>query len=78
MGLRVPPQCRGLNDVGVLPNALQDKPVRDSTPRMFSRGYSSRRFTSKTRHSSATSRGRDRERPVHFSILRNRWRIVLG
>jgi hypothetical protein len=38
----------------------------------------SRRCTSKARHSSATSLGRERDRPVRFSIRRNRWRTVFG
>lgn len=34
--------------------------------------YISRRCTSKTRHNSAMSLGRDNDRPVRFSIRRNR------
>ncbi len=41
-------------------------------------GYIRRRCTSNAKHSSATSLGRDRERPVRCSIGRNRWRTVLG
>src|SRR6185312_6224739 len=41
-------------------------------------GYMSRRCTSNAKHSSATSLGRERDRPVCFSIRRNRWRTVLG
>jgi len=40
-------------------------------------GYMSRRCTSKARHSSATSLGRERDRPVCFSVRRKRWRTVL-
>src|SRR6476660_5449535 len=51
--------------------------LRSSTA---SRGFGSmrRRWTSKARHSSATSLGRERDRPVCFSIRRNRWRTVFG
>src|SRR6185436_4696934 len=41
-------------------------------------GYMSRRCTSNAKHSSATSLGRERERPVCFSMRRRRWRTVLG
>src|SRR4029077_3685481 len=41
-------------------------------------GYIRRRCTSNAKHSSATSLGRERDRPVCFSIRRNRWRTVLG
>ena len=41
-------------------------------------GHVSRRRTSNARHSSVTSLGRERDRPVRFSIRRNRWRTVLG
>ena len=41
-------------------------------------GYMRRRCTSKAKHSSATSLGRDRDRPVRFSIRCNRWRTVFG
>jgi len=41
-------------------------------------GYMRRRCTSKAKHSSATSLGRERDRPVRFSIRRNRWRTVFG
>ena len=37
-----------------------------------------RRCTSNAKHSSATSLGRERDRPVCFSIRRNRWRTVFG
>ena len=39
---------------------------------------SRRRCTSKAKHSSAISFGRERDRPVCFSIRRNRWRTVFG
>jgi hypothetical protein len=41
-------------------------------------GYMSRRCTSKAKHSSATSLGRERDRPVRFSIRCKRCRTVLG
>ena len=41
-------------------------------------GYIRRRCTSKAKHSSAISFGRERDRPVCFSIRRNRWRTVFG
>jgi len=41
-------------------------------------GYMRRRCTSKAKHTSATSLGRERDRPVCFSIRRNRWRTVFG
>jgi len=41
-------------------------------------GYSRRRCTSNAKHSSATSLGRESDRPVRFSIRCNRWRTVLG
>jgi hypothetical protein len=41
-------------------------------------GYMSRRCTSNAKHSSARSRGRERDRPVCFSIRRSRCRTVLG
>jgi hypothetical protein len=41
-------------------------------------GYIRRRCTSKAKHSSATSLGRESDRPVRFSIRRNRWRTVFG
>ena len=41
-------------------------------------GYIRRRCTSNAKHSSATSRGRERDRPVRISIRRNRWRTVFG
>jgi hypothetical protein len=41
-------------------------------------GYIRRRCTSNAKHSSATSLGRERDRPVHFSIRRKRWRTVFG
>src|SRR6478672_5987418 len=41
-------------------------------------GYIRRRCTSKAKHSSATSLGRERDRPVCFSIRRSRWRTVFG
>ena len=41
-------------------------------------GYMRRRCTSNAKHSSATSFGRERDRPVCFSIRRNRWRTVFG
>ena len=51
--------------------------LRSSTVSM---GFGSirRRCTSNAKHSSATSLGRERDRPVCFSIRRNRWRTVLG
>ena len=39
-------------------------------------GYMRRRCTSNAKHSSATSLGRERDRPVRFSFRRNRWRTV--
>jgi hypothetical protein len=41
-------------------------------------GYMRRRRTSKAKHSSVTSLGRERDRPVPFSIRRNRWRTVFA
>src|SRR5277367_6440907 len=41
-------------------------------------GYMRRRCTSNAKHSSTTSLGREMDRPVRFSIRRNRWRTVLG
>src|SRR6478736_1298077 len=51
--------------------------LRSSTVSM---GFGSirRRCTSKAKHSSAISRGRERDRPVCFSIRCKRWRTVLG
>ena len=55
----------------------QCRPSRSSTASMGF-GYIRRRRTSKAKHSSATSFGREGDRPVCFSIRRNRWRTVLG
>ncbi len=44
----------------------------------ISHGYMSRRCTSNAIQSSATSLGRERDRPVRFSIRRNRWGTILG
>lgn len=40
--------------------------------------YMRRRCTSNAKHSSATSRGQDNDRPVRCSIRRSRCRTVLG
>jgi hypothetical protein len=41
-------------------------------------GYMRRWCTSNAKRSSATSLGRERDRPVCFSIRRKRWRTVFG
>src|SRR4029077_3632242 len=69
--------CRHAQSVSKLEISVSVEAFRSSTASM-GLGYIRRRCTSKAKHSSATSLGRERDRPVCFSIRRNRWRTVFG